>query len=311
MLIYLPIAEIPVNILLLLGLGGLGGLLAGMFGIGGGFLLTPLLIFIGVPPAVAVASVTNQIIASSVSGFLAHWHRNNVDVKMGCYLLLGGVIGAFWGISMFTWLQNLGQIDLAISLIYVCFLGTIGILMAIESSRTIIKQKRNIMTPVGAEQGSRLGKMLRSQQLPFQVKFERSEVQISAFLPIFVGIVAGIMVALMGIGGGFVMIPAMIYILGMPTSVVVGTSLFQIIFTTSMVTFLHAINTQSVDIILAFLLIIGGVIGAQFGTVLGLKLPAERLRILLALMVLGVCIKLGVGLFLEPSQLYTITAVGE
>lgn len=309
MLIYLPIAELPVNIFLLLGLGGLGGVLAGMFGIGGGFLITPLLMFIGVPPAVAVATSTNQIIASSVSGFLAHWYRNNVDIKMGIFLLIGGLIGAALGVAMFAWLQALGQIDLVISLIYVIFLGTIGTLMAIESSRTIWRQKRSKTHPVGSDQGGKLGKKLRALPLPFKTTFERSELELSIILPVLVGILAGIMASLMGIGGGFIMIPAMIYLLGMPTSVVVGTSLFQIIFTTGMVTLLHALKTQSVDIVLAFLLIIGGVIGAQFGTMLGLKLPAERLRILLAVIVLCVCVRLGIGLFVEPEDLFSVTLI--
>jgi len=303
MLIHLPIADITVNILTLLGLGGLGGVLAGMFGIGGGFLVTPLLMFIGIPPAVAVATATNQIIASSVSGFLAHWHRNNVDIKMGIYLLIGGLIGSLFGVQLFTKLKNIGQIDLAISLFYVFFLGIIGILMAIESGRSIMNTKKGQVS--SSKKTSKFDKL---RSLPYAVtKFERSELEISLFLPIFVGIVAGTMVALMGIGGGFVMIPAMIYILGMPTSIVVGTSLFQIIFTTSLVTILHAINTQSVDILLAFILILGGVIGAQFGTVIGLKIPAEKLRILLALMVIAVCVKLGMGLFLEPDNLFSVT----
>ncbi len=308
-MIYLPIAEIPVNMLLILSLGGLGGLLAGMFGIGGGFLITPLLMFIGIPPAVAVATSGNQIIASSVSGFLAHWRRNNVDMKMGAYLLLGGVIGSLIGIILFAILQMTGQIDLAISLIYVVFLGMIGTLMAIESSRTILRQKHGHAPAPHQQQGGRFGIWLRSLRLPMQTSFPRSGVELSAILPVLIGMVSGVMVALMGIGGGFVMIPAMIYLLAMPTVIVVGTSLFQIIFVTSLVTLLHAIGTESVDIVLAALLIAGGVVGAQVGTVLGLKLPAERLRILLALIVLGVCILLAVGLFLEPENLYSVTVI--
>ncbi len=307
--IYLPIAELPISIFLLLALGGIGGILAGMFGIGGGFLITPLLMFIGIPPAVAVATSTNQIIASSVSGFFAHWHRKNVDIKMGLFMLIGGIVGSLLGIGLFSILQYFGQIDLAISLFYVVFLGAIGTIMAIESSKAILRQKYGKPQPVGSGQGGKVGIWLRSLNLPFKTYFPRSDITISAFLPIGVGILAGIMVAMMGIGGGFVMIPAMIYILGMPTNVVVGTSLFKIIFTTSLVTLLHATSTQSVDIVLAFLLIIGGVIGAQFGTILGLKLPAEKLRWLLAIMVLGVCINLGIGLFLEPENLYSVVGV--
>lgn len=302
MQIYLAIAEIPVNVFMLLALGGVGGILAGMFGIGGGFLITPLLIFIGVPPPVAVATSTNQIIASSVSGFLAHWYRKNVDIKMGVYLLGGGLIGAFVGVQLFAILERIGQIDLAISLSYVVFLGSIGTLMAIESSRTILDKRKGKEV---RQAGSRFAK-LREKQLPLMVYFPRSDITISALLPIGIGVLAGMMVSLMGIGGGFLMIPAMIYVLGMPTSVVVGTSLFQIIFTTSAVTIMHAVTTHSVDIMLAMFLILGGVIGAQFGTLLGLKVPAEKLRILLAVMVLLVCLRLAFGLFLEPDHLFNI-----
>ena len=311
MQIYLPIAELPIDIFLLLGLGAMGGVLAGMFGIGGGFLITPLLIFIGVPPNVAVATSTNQIIASSMSGFLAHLYRKNVDIKMGFFLLGGGLIGSLVGIWLFALLQSIGQIDIAISLIYVVFLGFIGSVMAIESSRTIWKQKQkeNTDSKISAASKPGMGEKLRRLPLPWRIHFPHSDLTISAILPIAIGILAGIMVSLMGIGGGFVMIPAMIYLLGMPTNVVVGTSLFQIIFTTSFVTLLHALSTQSVDIVLGFILILGGVVGAQFGTVLGLKLPAEKLRGLLALIVLAVCTKLAVGLFFEPANLFTVTPV--
>jgi len=305
MTIYLPIAELPVNIFLLLGLGGLGGVLAGMFGIGGGFLVTPLLMFIGVPPAVAVATSTNQIIASSVSGFLAHWYRNNVDVKMGIYLLIGGLVGSTIGVWLFAILKELGQIDLVISLSYVLFLGVIGILMAYESSRAIMRTKRGITIPHNEEKTP----WLRRINLPMKTFFPRSNINVSLLLPLIVGTIAGMMVSLIGIGGGFIMIPAMIYVLGMPTSVVVGTSLFQIVFTTSLVTILHAVNTQSVDIVLSLILIIGGVVGAQFGTAIGLKLPAERLRWLLAFLVLAVCLRLAMGLFLTPSNLFTVTVI--
>ncbi len=306
MLIYLPIAELPINIFLLLGFGALGGILAGMFGIGGGFLVTPLLIFIGVPPAVAVATSSNQIIASSLSGFLAHWYRNNVDIKMGIYLLIGGLAGSYGGVKLFTRLEVIGQIDLAISLSYVVFLGIIGVLMAVESSRTIIRQKRGVK----GKHPSQKMKWLHDSRLPFRTHFPRSELTISVLLPIIIGAFAGILVSLLGIGGGFIMIPAMIYLLGMPTSVVVGTSLFQIVFTTSLVTILHAVNTQTVDIVLAFLLILGGVVGAQWGAALGLKIPAEKLRGLLAIMVLAVCLRMAMGLFLEPADLFTVEEVG-
>lgn len=307
MQIYLPIAELPLNVLLVLGLGGLGGVLAGMFGIGGGFLITPMLIFMGVSPAVAVATSSCQIIASSVSGVLAHWQRNNVDVKMGLYLLVGGLLGAVVGVSLFTWLKSLGQIDLAISVIYVMFLGSVGALMAVESSRTILDKKHG--RAVRYTEGMSLWAK-RLSFLPFSTYFPRSDLTISGLMPVGVGLVAGIMVSVMGIGGGFIMIPAMIYLLGMPTSVVVGTSLFQIVFTTSAVTVLHAINTQTVDIVLALLLITGGVVGAQFGTKIATRLPAEKLRWMLAIMVLAICLKLALGLVLTPSELFTLDARG-
>lgn len=300
MTIYLPIAEIPVNIFLLLALGGLAGILAGMFGIGGGFLMTPLLIFIGVPPAVAVATSSNQIVAASVSGCIAHFRRGNVDIKMGIVLLLGGVVGSSLGVALFAWLKSLGQIDLVISLTYVLFLGTIGTLMAMESFRAIRRIKSGQTAP------AKKIRALHALPLPFKMKFPRSELEISALLPLGVGVVAGILVSLMGIGGGFIMIPAMIYLLGMPTAVVVGTSLFQTIFTTGNVTILQAATTQTVDVVLAMILLTGSVIGAQFGSTLSLKISAEKLRAMLALMVLAVCFKLALGLVLTPAEPYAI-----
>lgn len=314
MQIYLPIAELPVNIFLLFGLGGLGGILAGMFGIGGGFLITPLLMFIGIPPTVAVATSTNQIIASSLSGFLAHWYRNNVDLKMGFNLLVGGLLGSSLGVWLFATLKTLGQIDLVISISYVIFLGFIGILMGIESSRSVMKKRAADNDDTEKKinsQGGNVGLWLRSIPLPMQAYFPRSELHISIFLPIIIGTLAGIIVSILGMGGGFIMIPAMIYLLGMPTGVVVGTSLFTIVFTTGIATVLHAVNTQAVDIVLGFILILGGVIGAQIGTVIGLKIPADRLRVLLALMVLAVCIRLGLELVLEPDNLFEVITILE
>jgi hypothetical protein len=305
MTIYLPIAEIPINIFLLLGLGGIAGILSGLFGIGGGFLMTPLLIFIGVPPAVAVATSANQIVAASFSGFLAHWQRKNVDIKMGTFLLIGGLIGSSGGVWLFAYLKSLGQIDLVISLTYVIFLGSVGMLMAVESSRTILRQKK------GGPAVLSKPKRLHSLPLPFRTYFPRSDLHISALLPVFVGILAGMLASIMGIGGGFIVIPAMIYLLGMPTTVVVGTSLFQTIFTTANVTILQSVSTQTVDVVLALILLTGSVIGAQFGTTMSLKLPAEKLRALLAAIVLAVCIKLAFGLFLEPSDPYSITIIEE
>lgn len=301
MYIYLPIAEMPVNIFWILSLGGITGVLSGMFGVGGGFLMTPFLIFMGVPPAVAVSSSANQIIAASFSGFLAHLRRANVDIKIGMVIIVGGLLGSSLGVSLFAWLQSLGQIDLVISLCYVVFLGSIGSLMAIESIKIILAKKYGRPLPVSDKEH-----WLRSIPLPFKVHFPRSNITVSIILPLGIGMFTGILVSLMGIGGGFVMIPAMIYMLGMPTSMVIGTSLFQIVFITANVTLLQAINTQTVDIILALLMLVSSVMGAQLGTRIGLKLPAEQLRAMLALMVLGVVIKLAWTLFATPDSLFTI-----
>jgi hypothetical protein len=301
MYIYLPIAEMPVNIFLILSLGGVTGILSGMFGVGGGFLMTPFLIFIGVPPAVAVSSSANQIIAASFSGFLAHWRRANVDIKIGMVIIVGGIIGSSLGVGIFAWLQRLGQIDLVISLCYVLFLGSIGSLMAIESIKIILAKRRGQPVPVSEKEN-----WWRALPLPFHIEFPRSEIKVSVFLPLGIGVFTGVLVSLMGIGGGFVMIPAMIYVLGMPTSMVIGTSLFQIVFITANVTLLQAINTQTVDIVLALLMLISSVVGAQIGTRVGLKLPAEQLRAMLALMVLAVVIKLALSLFITPANPFSI-----
>jgi len=306
MYIYLPIAEMPVNIFLILFLGGITGVLSGMFGVGGGFLMTPLLILIGVPPAVAVSSSANQIIAASFSGFLAHLRRANVDIKMGFVIIGGGFIGSSIGVYIFAWLKSIGQIDLAISLCYVVFLGTIGTMMAKESIAVILAKRRGDTVLPRKRQN-----WLTSLPLPFKVEFKRSEIKISVILPIFIGMFTGILVSLMGIGGGFVMIPAMIYILGMPTSVVIGTSLFIIVFITANVTILQSVTTHTVDVVLAMLMLTSSVIGAQFGTKMGLKLPAEQLRAILAMMVLGVVIKLAIGLFITPDNPFTMVVIGQ
>lgn len=301
MQIYLPIAEMPVNILLILFLGGITGVLSGLFGIGGGFLVTPLLIFIGVPPPVAVSSSANQIIAASVSGFMTHRRRNAVDFKMGFLLLAGGFVGSSLGVSLFALLQKRGQIDLVISLIYVFFLGTIGTLMAIESGKAIMRKRRNQSPPK-----KKKGKGLADLNLPFKMFFPASNLEVSAILPILIGIFVGILMSLMGIGGGLIMVPAMIYILRMPTSVVIGTSLFQVIFTSANVTLLQAINTHTVDIILALLMLTGSVIGAQFGTRLSGVIQAEYQRAGLAFLVLAIVIKLAFGLFVAPPSMFEI-----
>ncbi|MDB4019144.1 sulfite exporter TauE/SafE family protein [Planktomarina temperata] len=303
MYIYLPIAEVSVNAFVLLGLGGLVGILSGMFGVGGGFLMTPLLFFIGIPPAVAVATEANQIVASSFSGVLAHVKRKTVDFKMGGVLLIGGLVGAALGVVVFNYLKSLGQVDLLVKLCYVLFLGVVGSLMFAESLRALRKSKQVAVSKQRKKRG-----LVHS--LPFKMRFRVSGLYISIIPPIVVGVAVGVLAAIMGVGGGFVMVPAMIYLLGMPTKVVVGTSLFQIIFVTAFTTMLHATTNYTVDMVLAVLLLIGGVIGAQFGTMIGAKLKAEQLRILLALMVLLVCGKLALDLIVEPAELFSLGVAG-
>lgn len=299
MSIYLPIAELSVNIFALMALGGAVGILSGMFGIGGGFLTTPFLIFMGISPAIAVASSANQIVAASLSGFYAHWKRKNVDFRMGSLLLAGGLVGSTVGVGIFSWLKSLGQIDLVISLLYVVMLSSIGSMMATESIRSLrgIQKKQS---------GSRSFRHGLSQRLPWKMRFPHSRLYISAWLPLILGFFVGTLVSIMGVGGGFFMIPAMIYLLGMPTSVVIGTSLFQIMFITMNVTVLHAVSTHTVDLILAILLLLGSTVGAQIGTRLSSKIPATQLRGLLAVMVLAVAIKLGFSLFTPPDNLYSV-----
>ncbi|SEQ09841.1 sulfite exporter TauE/SafE family protein [Thalassovita taeanensis] len=304
MQIYLPIAEVSVNAFLLLGLGGIVGILSGIFGVGGGFLITPLLFFVGIPPAVAVATSANQIVASSFSALLAHLKRKTVDLKMGTVLLAGGLIGSAIGVVVFNYLKALGQVDLLVRLCYVVFLGVIGALMLVESLRAIRRARRA---------GGPLKK--RKQRnwvhaLPFKMRFRVSGLYISVIPPMLVGLAVGLLAAIMGVGGGFIMVPAMIYILGMPTKVVVGTSLFQIIFVAAFTTLLHAITNHTVDLPLAVFLLVGGVIGAQIGTGIGVKLKAEHLRVLLALLVLLVCGKIALELLLQPSELYSIAEEG-
>ena len=303
MQIYLPVAEMSVNIFIILGMGGVVGFLSGMFGVGGGFLMTPLLFFIGIPPPVAVATEANQIVGASVSGVLAHWRRGNVDFKMGLALLAGGVLGSSLGVWLFTVLRGLGHIDLVIKLAFVLFLGTIGILMLTESARAMVRSKRR--TPPKRHHHYWV------HGLPFKMRFRRSRLYISVLLPITVGFLVGVLAAIMGVGGGFVMVPAMIYLLGMPTAVVVGTSLFQIIFVTANVTLLQAINNQTVDVVLAMLLLVGAVVGAQIGARMVGRLQGAHLRGLLAVLVLSVCAKLAYDLVTIPLDLYSIgTVVG-
>jgi uncharacterized membrane protein YfcA len=304
MQLYLPVAELSVNVFLLLGLGGGIGFLSGLFGVGGGFLMTPALIFIGIPPAVAVASEANQLVATSITGVIAHWRRKSVDFKMGAVLLCGGVVGSTIGVYIFKLLRSIGQVDLAISLLYVVFLGAIGGLMFIESLRSMVRTRRGI---------ARRGKLHQHtwwHGLPFKMRFRRSRLYISALLPLSIGMFVGILAALMGVGGGFIMVPAMIYILGMPTSVVAGTSLFQILFVVINVTFLQAYTNQTVDVLLALILLAGSVVGVQIGTSIGAKVSGPQFRILLAALVLVTCGKLLADLLIMPTDLFSLQLGG-
>jgi uncharacterized membrane protein YfcA len=306
MQIYLPIAEIPVNIFIILLLGLVTGFLAGMFGIGGGFLATPLLMFIGIPSGVAVSTSANQIIAASVSGVLAHFRRNNVDIKMGIFLMIGGFIGSSFGVSIFRFLQKIGQIDIVVGLCYVVFLGSIGSLMMMHSLSAMME--KNVVVEKRTS-GKLYSFLVLLDKLPLKTYFPRSEISVSVFVPIILSIGIGILVALMGIGGGFMMIPAMIYILRMPSSVVVGTSLFQIVFIASNTTFLQALANHNVDIILAFLMIVSSAIGAQIGTRSGHKINPDKLRSVLAILILSVCIKMIFNLFTRPESLFLVEVI--
>lgn len=303
--LYLPIAEMSVNAGVIILLGGVVGFLSGMFGVGGGFLTTPLLIFYGIPPAIAVASSATQITGSSVSGALAYWRRGQVDVKMGGVLVAGGVVGAGIGQIIFRALQKLGQIDVAINVIYVVFLGIVGGLMLREALAELRTARR---VAAGADIGpARLRRHVPwVAGLPGRTRFYKSGLYISPLAPLLLGAVVGMLTAIMGIGGGFIMVPAMIYLLGMSASAVVGTSLFQIIFVTAATTLLHATSSKSVDIVLALLLLTGGVAGAQFGVRAAQTMQPERLRLALALLVLAVAAGLLFGLTVKPQSLFTL-----
>lgn len=305
MQVYLPVAEMPINVLVILALGLATGFLAGMFGIGGGFLATPFLMFIGIPPAVAVATSTNQIIASSVSGLLGHLRKGNVDIKMGLILVIGGLVGSTFGVSIVTLLQKTGQTDIVIAIIYVVFLGSISVTMLKDSIKTLLQNKYQLIWE--KEQDTNLDKFLKkTDNLPWKIYFPKSDITVSIIIPIILSLGIGILVSLMGIGGGFLMIPAMIYILRMPSYVVVGTSLFQIIFIASNATFLQSITNNTVDIVLAFLMIISSSIGAQFGTRAVYKSDANLMRVVLSLLILGVCIKIFLGLVTQPENLFSV-----
>jgi uncharacterized protein len=299
--IYLPIAEMSVNVAVFLSMGCAVGFLSGMFGVGGGFLLTPLLIFMGVPSAVSVGTGSMQILASSVSGAIAQYRRRNVDIKMGVVLVAGGVVGAVIGVGLVRILRQIGQFDLFVSLSYVLFLGAVGGLMMIESVGAIRRARSG--KPVAVR---KTGQHSWVHGLPFKMRFKRSKLYISALPPAAIGAFVGFLAAVMGVGGGFVMVPAMIYLLRVPTSVVIGTSLFQIVFVMAVTTLLQAMQNKTVDVVLAMLLIVGGVIGAQLGVIAGARLKGEQLRFLLAALVLLVCLRIGWELIVRPGEIYSI-----
>lgn len=305
MQIYLPIAELSLNVFYLAGIGATVGFLSGLFGVGGGFLLTPLLIFSGIPSPVAVASVTGQVVAASTSGALSYWRRGGIDLHLALYLVLSGIIGAFGGVATFAALRSVGQLDLVITLSYVVFLGAVGILMLQEAVRALIKQKRGLV----------VREKLPHQHnwvhgLPLRIRFKRSKLYVSVLPVLAIGATIGFLGSLLGIGGGFILVPALIYILRVPGAVVIGTSLVQVMAIMAASTILHAVNSQSVDMLLAFCLMVGGVIGAQFGASAGQYLRGEQLRALLALLVLVVAIRFAVGLIVPPDDVFSTSAFG-
>ncbi len=306
MTIYLPIAELSVNIFIILGMGAAVGFLSGMFGVGGGFLMTPLLIFYNIPPIVAVATGANQVVASSVSGTIAHLRRGSLDIKLGLILLAGGLAGATAGIWLFSFLRSLGQLDLVIQLLYVVLLTVVGTLMLAESVNSWRRSRGQTTTAPTRKPGHHNW----IHRLPFKMRFKKSKIYLSVIPVITLGFIIGVLTSVMGVGGGFIMVPAMIYLLRIPTNVVVGTSLFQIIFVTTYTTVIQAATNYSVDIVLAFILMVAGVIGAQYGVRVGQKLRGEQLRALLALLVLAVGIRLAIELFVTPSEIYSIARQG-
>jgi uncharacterized protein len=303
MQIYLPIAEMSLNGMLLLGIGLAIGFLSGTFGIGGGFIMTPLLILLGVPPAVAVGTGASQVMASSVSSAFGHWQRGNVDLQMGYLLIGGGLFGAFTGVKLVYILKQAGQLDFFVALTYVILLGVIGTLMLIESVRSLSAE------PAKAGASSRRGgQHTWVQRLPLKRRFPESKLYISAIPPVAIGAFVGWLTAIMGVGGGFVMVPAMIYLLRMPTRMVIGTSAFQIVVVTAVTTVLQSMQNHSVDVALALPLIVGGVVGAQYGVGFAERLKAEQLRAGLALLVLAVAVRMALGLVVPPSDTFAIEA---
>ncbi len=299
--IYLPVANLSVNALVIVLLGGGVGLLSGMFGVGGGFLTTPLLIFYGIPPTIAAASATTQVTGASVSGAIAHYRRGGVDIPMGGVLVAGGIVGAVTGSALFRFLQKLGQIDTVINILYVVLLFGVGIPMAREAIRSIAASIAGTALPTKKRRHHPA-----VTALPFRWRFYASGLYISPLAPLLLGFATGILTVLLGVGGGFIMVPAMIYILGMATRVVVGTSLFQILFVTAATTMVHAVTTKAVDIVLAFFLLVGSVIGAQIGSRLAARFRPDYLRLLLAAIVLTVALRMAIGLTWRPDEIYTV-----
>ncbi|MGB7373788.1 sulfite exporter TauE/SafE family protein [Pontixanthobacter sp.] len=300
--VYLPIANLSVNGAVIVLLGALTGILSGLFGVGGGFLTTPLLIFYGIPPTVAAASASTQVTGASVSGVFAHSKRNGVDYKLGGVTVVGGIFGAMIGAVLFRFFQSVGQIDVVINILYVVMLGTIGSLMAKEAL-DVIRPRENAEAVAAPKR--RHHRLVTA--LPLRWRFYRSGLYISPFAPLILGVIVGILTMLMGVGGGFILVPAMLYILGMSAGVVVGTSLFNILFVTIATTMMHALTTQAVDIVLAGLLLFGSVTGAQFGTLIAQKAKPEWLRLILAAIVLVVALRMFFGLGFQPDEIYTVT----
>jgi uncharacterized protein len=299
--IYLPIADLPVNVFLVFAMGLAVGFISGMFGIGGGFLMTPLLIFIGVSPAVSVATVTSHIAASSFSGVINYWRRRAVDLALAVMLLVGGFVGTVAGVWLFTVLRAVGQLDLAIGLSYVILLSTVGSLMITESVRAIMRELHG--KPVELR---RPGSHTWFHGLPFKLRFKQSRIYVSVIPILVIGFLIGFIGAVMGIGGGFLLVPMLIYLLRVPTGVVIGTSMVLTLVTMASATVLHAVTNHLVDAVLALILMVGGVIGAQFGARAGQNMRGERLRLLLGLLVLAVGLRFAVGLFLRPDEVYSI-----
>lgn len=300
--VYLPIANLSVNGAVIVLLGALTGILSGLFGVGGGFLTTPLLIFYGIPPTVAAASASTQVTGASVSGVFAHSKRNGVDYKLGGVTVVGGIFGAMIGALLFRFFQSIGQIDVVINILYVVMLGTIGSLMGKEAL-DVIRPRKNAEAPAAPKR--RHHPLVTA--LPLRWRFYRSGLYISPLAPLILGVIVGILTMLMGVGGGFILVPAMLYILGMSAGVVVGTSLFNILFVTIATTMMHALTTQAVDIVLAGLLLFGSVTGAQFGTLIAQKAKPEWLRLILAAIVLVVALRMFFGLGFQPDEIYTVT----